>query len=428
MDYTLTRLANGLDVVSVVMPGAYSVAITLFVRVGSRDERPEEAGSAHLIEHMLFKGTPARPHAELISEAIEREGGILNAATDKEETVYWVRVRADRADFAANLLADMVLHSTFPLAEVGKEKKVIAEELAMSMDTPQDWVHTMIDEACWPGTSLSRDVAGSKESVAGLSRAPLLAFREQFYQPHEVTVAVAGPLTHEAAVHLVETEFGSWRPGPADGRNRNGGAAQVLYAVDVPKLRYLVRDTEQINLCLAVAGVSRNSPDRYALDLLTTLLGGAMSSRLFSEVRERRGLAYDIHSYTNKFAETGSLVTYAAIDPENIQPVLEQIILQLDRFRREPVPDTELDKAKEYSKGRLLLGLEDTQSVGAWCGGQQSVYGTIRSPEAVCAALSAVTNADIPRVASMCVRNEYLRLAAIGPRVKLEPVEALLQL
>jgi predicted Zn-dependent peptidase len=322
----------------------------------------------------------------------------------------------------------MLLNSTFSLGEVEKEKKVIAEELAMSLDTPQDWVHTLIDEACWPGTALGRDVAGSKESVAGLDRAALLDFRDRYYRPNHVTVAVAGPLPHDAAVRLVEVELGAWESAPALNPGRRADAVPLLYAVDAPKLQYLVRDTEQINLCLAVAGVSRTSPDRYALDLLTTLLGGAMSSRLFSEVRERRGLAYDIHSYSNRFVDTGSLVTYAAIDPGSLQPVLEQILLQLDRFRWDPVADAELEKAKDYSKGRLLLGLEDTQSVGAWCGGQQSAYGTIRSPEMVCAAIDAVTSADILRVAGLCIRNDYLRLAAIGPRLKLEPVEALLRL
>jgi predicted Zn-dependent peptidase len=153
-----------------------------------------------------------------------------------------------------------------------------------------------------------------------------------------------------------------------------------------------------------------------------------MSSRLFSEVRERRGLAYDIHSYSNKFADSGSLVTYAAVDPANVRQVVEEILRQLDRFRREPVPESELEKAKDYAKGRLLLGLEDTQSVSAWCGGQQVVYGAIRSPERVCADIDAVTTDDLMRIADACIRGAYLRLAAIGPRLKLEPVEAILRL
>lgn len=415
MDYRVSRLKSGLQVVTAPMPGMYSVTISGFVGVGSRHERPADAGSAHLIEHMLFKGTTRRPTAEAISETIERVGGVMNASTDKEQTVYWLKVGRTRADVAADLLGDMLLHSLFEPAEVDKERRVVIEELSMSMDSPQDWVHTLIDELSWPGTALGRDVAGTRESVAALNREGLLAFMRGAYVPSNVVVCVAGAIDHDEAFDLVARTFGEWDEAPGQDGKDLAEAEPTMYPALPPVVHYEERDTEQVNLCLAVNGVSRNSPDRYAFDLLTAILGGAMSSRLFLEVRERRGLAYDVHSYSNKLAETGSMVTYLAVDPENGPPVIEEVARQLDLLRREPVPASELEKVKDSYKGRMLLGLEDTQSVAGWCGVQQQLYGTIRQPEAICAAIDEVHREDIQRLAVQCFQDEYLRLAALGP-------------
>ncbi|HWE63881.1 MAG TPA: pitrilysin family protein, partial [Chloroflexota bacterium] len=415
MDYRVTRLENGLQLVTAPMPGMYSVTVSVFVGVGSRYELMADAGSAHLIEHMLFKGTQRRPSAEAISETIERVGGMMNAATDKEQTVYWVKVARDRLDVATDLLADMLLHSMFERSEVEKERRVVIEELTMSIDSPQDWVHSLIDEICWPDSPLGRDVAGTRESVARLTRDGLLRFKEGSYLPENVVVSIAGGIDHDQARAVVAETFGTWRL-PARGQGAALPVAEPsLYQATNPTLRYEERSTEQVNMCLAVAGVSRVSADRYAFDLLTAILGGAMSSRLFLELRERRGLAYDVHSYSNKLAETGSMVTYLAVEPDNGLQVVEEVARQLDRLRREPVSQDELDKVKDAYKGRLLLGLEDTQSVAGWCGVQQQLYGVIRQPEAVCAEIDRVRPEDVQRLAVECFRDQYLRLAALGP-------------
>jgi predicted Zn-dependent peptidase len=415
MDFSVTRLENGLQVVTAPMPGMYSVTVSVFVGVGSRYERDQDAGSAHLIEHMLFKGTKRRPSAEEISETIERVGGVMNAATDKEQTVYWVKVARDRTDVAADLLSDMLLHSTFDGNEVAKERRVVIEELSMSIDSPQDWVHSLIDELCWPGSALGRDVAGTKESVLGLTRPGLLRFMDAYYVPANAVVSIAGGIGHETALALVRDTFGVWTA-RREGRDQALLPAEAgAYRASAPVLRYEERATEQVNMCLAVAAVSRSSADRYAYDLLTSVLGGAMSSRLFLELRERRGLAYDVHSYSNKLDETGSMVTYLAVEPENGCQVVEEVTHQLDRLRREPVAPSELSKVKDAYKGRLFLGLEDTQSVAGWCGVQQQFYGTIRQPEAVCADIDRVQADDLQRLAQEYFRDDYLRLAAMGP-------------
>ena len=423
MDYTLARLDNGLQVVAAPMPWMYSVTASVIVGVGSRHERPPEAGSAHLIEHMLFKGTQRRPSAEAISETIERVGGMLNASTDKELTVYWTKVSSTQAELAGDLLADMLLHSTMDASEVEKERRVVLEELSMSMDTPQDWVHTLIDQACWPNTALGRDVAGTRESVAGLERAGLLGFMAATYLPGRTVVSIAGAIDAQEAIVLADRMFGGWRDGQELSGHSQLRDAPVAYPHAQPEIRYEQRDTEQVNLCVATRGVSRISDDRYAFELLAAILGGGMSSRLFLEVRERRALAYDIHTYTNKLADTGSLVTYAAVEPGHCREVVAEIVSQLHRLCTDPVPDSELGKVKDYYKGRLLLGLEDTQSVAGWCGVQQQLQGSIQQPEEVCSAVDRVSAGDLQRLAADCFQSDFLRLVALGPLSGAEGLE-----
>ena len=422
LDYRIGTLESGVRVVVAPMPGMYSVAISVLVGAGSRHERPEQAGVAHLIEHLLFKGTERRPSAELISETIERAGGMLNAATDKEQTVYYAKVGREHASTAIDLLADMLLHSLFDEAELARERQVVIEELAMSMDTPQEWVHTLIDAACWPGTALARDVAGTRESVAALDPGKVRGFFAAAYQPGNCVIGVAGALGYEEAFALVEQAFGSWSADPGAGAL---DTARYSYPSRPPSMRYGARAIEQVNLCLAVSGPGWLSEERHALDLLTSILGGASSSRLFLELRERRGLAYDVHSYSNRLAETGSIVTYLAVDPERAREAADEVMAQLEALRTEPVSARELERAKEYYKGRLLLGLEDTQSVAGWCGGQLLAYGAIQQPEAVSAIIDGVDADQLSTLAGRYFRAEHLRAVALGPKAGKAPLDGL---
>ena len=346
---------------------------------------------------------------KLISTAIESVGGALNASTDKEVTVYWAKVAGADVPLALDLLSDMLLHSRLDPSEVRKEKRVVAEELGMAMDAPQDWIHTLIEETIWPGEALGRDVAGTRESVARLTRAGLRRFLHRHYTPRATVVSIAGRVDPEAMGTLVEQAFGAWQGGDAPAHPPG------TYRADRPRVRLESRETEQCNLCLATKGLSHSDPRRYALDLLNTILGGGMSSRLFVEVRERLGLVYDIHSYADRLDDTGMLVIYAGMDPAACLHVIRMILAALRRLRDEPVEGAELARAKNQFRGRLLLGLEDTSSVANWYGAQELVLHRICTPEEVLADMYAVTADDIQRLAAELFREEYLRLALIGP-------------
>ncbi len=409
IDYTLTRLANGLRVIVAPMPDRYSVTIAAYIGTGSRYESEAQAGSSHLLEHMLFKGTERRPTAEEISAAIESVGGSMNASTDKEATVYWARVASEDMPLAMDLLSDMLLHSRIEAAEVRKEKRVVSEELGMAMDSPQDWVHTMIEQAIWPGQALGRDVAGTRESVARLTRPGLLRYLGSHYTPQATVISVAGRVDPDAVLALVERSFGSWQGGPPPTHEPG------TYRPERPTVTLQQRATEQTNLCIALRGLSHHDPRRHTIDLLNSILGGGMSSRLFVEVRERLGLVYDIHSYTDRLDDTGMLVVYAGMDPDAAPRVVREILGALRRLRDEPVDAEELRKVKGQYRGRLLLGLEDTSSVANWCGAQELMLNRIYSPDEVLDEVMAVSARDIQDLANDVFRDEYLRLAVIGP-------------
>ena len=409
IEYTLTRLANGLRVIVAPMPDRYSVTIAAYIGTGSRYESEAQAGSSHLLEHMLFKGTERRPTAEEISAAIESVGGSMNASTDKEATVYWARVASEDTPLAVDLLGDMLLHSRVEAVEVRKEKRVVSEELGMAMDSPQDWVHTMIEQAIWPGQALGRDVAGTRESVARLTRAGLLRYLKSHYTPQATVISVAGRIDPGSVAALVERTFGAWQGGPPPEHEPGS------YRPEPPAVTVQQRATEQANLCVAVRGLSHHDPRRHAIDLLNSILGGGMSSRLFVEVRERLGLVYDIHSYTDRLDDTGMLVVYAGMDPEAAPEVVREILGALRRLRDEPVDAEELRKVKGQYRGRLLLGLEDTSSVANWCGAQELMLNRIYSPDEVLDDVLAVTAGDIQELADELFRDDYLRLAVIGP-------------
>jgi len=409
MNYSVATLPNGLRVITTPMPTMYSVSALVFLGVGSRFEDDAVAGSSHLLEHMLFKGTARRPTAQILSETIESTGGSLDASTGKEETILSARVAGADADLALDLLADMLLNSLFAAPEVDKEKGVIVEELSMIADSPAEWVHTLLDGIIWPGHPLGRDIGGTRESVLGLTRADLVRFRDSHYAPATTVISVAGNLNVQATLATVERLFSSWAP---------RAAPQALAAPPIaaaPRIHVEERDTEQLNLCVSTGGVDHHDPDRFAFDLLGSILGGGVSSRLFLELRERRGLVYDIHTSGQRLSDTGALVTYAGVDPRNVQVLVKEVVGQLDRLRREPVGHDELARFKSSYKGHILLGLEDTYSVASWCGGQQLLRRSIQSPEEVIAAVEEVQVADLQRVARDLFTDQSLRLAAIGP-------------
>jgi predicted Zn-dependent peptidase len=417
--YRRTRLENGLRVVTTTMPHARSVSTALFLGVGSRYESSPAQGTSHFVEHMLFKGTHRRPTAKDVAVAIEELGGILNAETGKEVTVYWNKVSQRHWSLAVDLLADVVRNSLFDPAEVEKERSVILEELSMLIDSPVDWVHLLIDEVLWGDHPLGRDVAGTRESVSAISRDELAAFASRHYSPDNAVLAVAGAVDHEAIAEAACQLFGDWRVQPPASWEPFQG---VLPA---PRVLLKHKETEQAHFCLGGPGMSYFDPDRFALDLLNVILGEGMSSRLFLEVRERHGLAYDVHSYVNRFRDTGSLVVYAGVDPPRIQDAIRAVLDEVGKLRR-GIPDDEIVRAKEFWKGRMELRLEDTRSLASWLGSQELLLDRIYTPEEVVAQIDSVTHDDLLRVAAGAFEPGRLSLALIGPLQSDAPFQALL--
>jgi len=394
-------------VITGAMPHTRSVCINIFIGAGSRYESEEEAGTSHFIEHLCFKGTQRRATAKEIAEAIEGVGGMLNGGTDKEFTVYWCKVARPHFPIALDLTVDMLRNSRFDAKDMERERSVIIEELNESMDSPQHRVNMLIDEVVWPAQPLGRDIAGSKETVSALSREMVLGYLSRQYGPSNTVVSVAGNIGHEEVLSRVGEVLGDWAvatprsPYPADDRQ------------DEPRLRIEHKDTEQIHLCLAVRGLPIDHPDRFNLDLLNVILGEGMSSRLYLEIRERRGLAYDIHSYVDHFLDSGAITIYAGVDLKNVADTIAVILETLSRLKDE-IPALELVKAKELAKGRLLLRMEDSRSVAGWTGGQELLTDQIRTVDEVTSIIDAITAEDMKRVAAQLLLTQKLSLAIVG--------------
>jgi len=416
-----TVLPNGLRVLATEMSQARSITIALFVGVGSRLESSEQSGVSHFTEHMLFKGTERRPTSREVSETIEAVGGVLNAETSKELTVYWVKVAQAHWQLAIDLLADLVLHSRFSPDEVERERKVILEELSMIQDEPGDWVHVLIDELLWDGSPLAWDVAGRPETVRGITREDLLRHVSQHYRPDNAAVSVAGPVPETELVAEIERQFGGWNGTALGARTPTSGSPAQA------RLRIEEKRGTQEHICIAVPGIALADPDRYPLDLFSIVLGEGMSSRLFLELRDRRGLAYDVHSYVNYYRDAGSVVVYVGVEPEQAETAVAAIVEQIAKLKAD-LSASELSKAKEYWKGRLELSMEDTHSVATWAGAQQMLLGHVYTVEEVMDCVDRVTIEDVRRVAGRLFTPESLRLAAVGPLRKGERLSRWLRL
>ena len=419
--YQKTTLDNGLRVITSTMSHTRSVSICFFIGVGSRYESEEQSGISHFIEHLCFRGTAKRATAKEISEAIEGVGGILNAGTDKELTLYWCKVAQPHFTLALDVLADMLLHSRFDPADIERERQVIIEEINMSQDSPSQQGNLLIDGLLWPGHPLGRDIAGSKESVAAITRGMMLDYLESQYLPDNTVVAIAGNISHQEAVTAVSQALANWA-------SRQPHPGYLAYQEQPnPRLQVERRDTKQAHLCLALPGLSLLHPKRFTLDLLNVILGEGMSSRLFTEIRDRLGLAYSIHSHVDYCLDSGSVTVNAGVDPKNLPVATKAILEQLSRLK-ETIPEAELFKAKELSKGRLLLRMEDSRSVAGWMGGQEALTGHILTVDQVIALVDAITADELRQLARELLVGERLRLAVVGPVTEDEPLEELLKL
>ncbi|HUV73202.1 MAG TPA: pitrilysin family protein [Anaerolineae bacterium] len=407
--YQKSVLDQGLRVLTSTMPHTRSVSVGFFIAVGSRYETKVENGVTHFIEHMLFKGTAKRPKARDIAVAIEGIGGMFNASTGRELTTYWTKVGQDHFSIALDVLADMLLNSKLEEEELQKERGVIIEEINMTLDHPSDWVHLLATELIWPDHPLGRDQAGTKESVSGITRPMVQAYISRHYQPANTVLAIAGNVDHDRVVEEATAQLSAWQ------RKPDNSCTPMNLAQEEARVRLERGNTQQAHLALVLPGVCRFDDDKYNLSLLNTILGQGMSSRLFLEIREKRGLAYSVYSYISPLLDTGLMGVYAGVDAEQIEQALQAILEELDKMRQAPVSDDELEKAKEFIKGRLQLQMEDSFSVASWIGRQESLEDRVLSVDEVLQKVDAVTTADIQRVAQRLIRQEKLNLAVIGP-------------
>jgi predicted Zn-dependent peptidase len=403
-----TVLENGLRIVTSSLPQTHSASISFFVGAGSRYETADEAGVSHFLEHMLFKGTKRRPTPREVSEEIEGVGGLMNAATDKELTVYWAKVGHQHFERALDLLADDLRNSLFQPDEIEKERQVIFEELAMTEDNPGELVGLLIDEVVWPDQALGRDVGGSPATVGRLDRAQMLEYLARQYVPENTVIAVAGNVQHEQVVEAARQRLSDWPRAPF------GTWQPAVDGQDAPRVRTRYKKSEQAHLCLAVPAYSADHPDRYALDVLNTVLGEGMSCRLFLEIRENRALAYDVSSYVNRFLDTGSAVVSASVDPKKCAETIKVVLEMLNELGK-GVPESELSKAREYIKGRIQLRLEDTGAVASWIGRQELLKRQILTVDEVLSVIDRVTTEDLQRVAEDVFKLELVNLAVVGP-------------
>jgi predicted Zn-dependent peptidase len=403
------------------MPHTRSVSICIYLGAGSRYESEAQAGVSHFIEHLCFRGTEKRLSAKDISGAIEGVGGVLNGGTDKELTVYWCKVAQPHFQLALDVLADMVLHSRFEKKDIEKERKIIVEEISMSKDAPNQLVGMILDELLWPDHPLGRDVAGTNKSVEEMSRELMLGYMASEYSPANTVIAIAGNVQHDEAVNEVNKVLGGWE-------NKKPRLNFVPYIeTRNPRLKVEKRDTEQTHLCLALPGVSLSDPRRFTIDLLNVILGEGMSSRLFIEIRDKLGLAYNIHSYLDHFQDSGALTVYAGVHPKSLEIGISAILEQL-ALLKETISPEEVTKAKELSKGRLLLRMEDSRSVAGWVGGQEILSNKIMDVEEVVAIIEKVTAEEMCAVAKELLVGDKLRLSVVGPVKSADHLENLLKI
>ncbi len=393
------------------MPERLSVSLVLLFGGGSRQEDERLAGVSHFIEHLFFKGTPTRPTSKEVAAAIESIGGFINASTDKELTAYWARVPKEHLDVGLDVLFDIVTNSKLTPDDIERERAVILEELRMYQDEPRDYVQNLFEELMWPGHPLGRDIAGTEQSVSRLTRDEIVEWTNSRYRLPHLVAGAAGSLDETRVLDAVSSRLAL--PADLDGTPVDATPAPLT----TPNVMLRRRRTEQAHVCLGVRAQSYLDPDRYALDLLNTLLGEGMTSRLFLNIRERLGLAYDVHSFTQKHRDTGYLGIYLGADPQRAPKAIDAAIAEMRGLAEHEVDAEELSRAKEFTKGRLRLELETTNGVAFWLTYQELVMGEVRTVEREVEAVDAVTAGDVRRVAMEILRNP-LQLAVIGPFAK----------
>ena len=421
--YEKTVLPNGVRVVTGPMTGVRSTSLILYYGVGSRYEQGRIAGVSHFLEHMLFKGTERRPDPMMISQAVEGVGGVLNAATGRESTSYWCKIPSTHFAMAFDVLADIVRNSVVDDGELNKERSVIFEEIRSVQDSPEELVHDVIDEVIWGEQGVGRSIAGTEETVGNITRDGMIDYWRRNYGPDRLVVAAGGDVRHEEVVSLTEQHFGDLNRAETPDDFAPGTTDQAE-----ARIRLVERGTEQAHLCLGMPALPYTTERRYAQSTIEAILSSGMSSRLFQEIREKRGLVYSVYGYFRPYADVGQGIVYAGTDLERVEETVGAVVEELRKLRDVPVPAEELQRTKDLRKGRLLMGLEDSRSVASWIGSQELTYGEIKTPEEVMEKIEAVTATDVQELSQELFHGDKLSLALVGPYSDPKPFADLLQL
>ena len=407
--WEISELANGLRVVTTPLPTAQSVSANLFVGTGSRAEERRLQGLAHFLEHMVFKGSERRRSAMAIAEAIEGAGGGLNAYTTKEITCFWNHLPFEKLELAVDVLADMLLHPLLETEEIDRERSVVQQEIRRNRDQPGIWVSELLNQAMFGDQPMGWSTAGDEEAVAAMQRQDFLDYLDAWYVPANLVLSVAGNVSHAQVLDLARRYFDE-RPAKAF-----PSFAPVDSHLPAQRFTAEARTIAQTNLSIGFIAFPRKDPDRYPLMVFNNLLGRGMSSRLFKEIRERRGLAYSVGSSVSRFVDTGVLVISAGVSPENLREAATVIRQEVQKLVEEAVSEEEMTKVRDYSIGNLRLGLETSMALGQRAGELLLTMGEIEPIESVVEKLRAVTPDDILRVARRIIQDAKPTLAVVGP-------------
>jgi predicted Zn-dependent peptidase len=407
-EYVLSELDTGERLITEKVGSVRSVAIGFWIGAGSRDEPESKAGVTHFIEHLLFKGTRSFS-AQEIAEIFDEMGGELNAATSREHTVVYARVPDRHLERALDVMADMVFSPTF--TDVDAEREVVLEEIAMVEDTPQDLVHDLLAEAIFAGDALGRPVIGSADVISTVTKRSLTAYHRSMYTAGNIVLAAAGNLEHDHLLTLLERSAHQ-RVEPPAARTR---VRRPLVTEPRPGLRFQRKDTEQYHVCVGTLGISRSDRRRFAASLLDAILGGSASSRLFQEIREKRGMAYSVYSFASQYTDTGQIGIYVGTREENLEPCLEIAAAEIADMAAGNVREEELQRAKENLKGRIVLSMESTANRMSRLGRSLITDTELLSLDRIIAEIDAVEGGGIAELAAMLLSPERLSAAGIGP-------------
>jgi predicted Zn-dependent peptidase len=406
MGYQKTILDNGIRVITEEIPYLKSVSIGVWVTTGSRDEHPEENGVSHFIEHLLFKGTERRTAFDIAKE-IDSVGGTLNAFTGREYTCFYSKVIDKNLPLAIDLLSDIFLHSIMDVKDVEKERMVILQEIKMVEDTPDDYIHDFFNRVCWGDHPLGFPIFGTSDLVQSFHRDQILQFLKENYQPNRIVICAAGNVKHQEVVDRIGETFGQL---PRSEKERKRLKPDSISTTNIRK-----RELEQVHFCLGTKGLQYNHSLRFASYVLNTILGGGMSSRLFQEIRENRGLAYSVYSYLPSYIDTGLVVVYAGTNESSFREVIELVLNEFSRLKKEPFRNGELETSKEQLKGNLLLSLESSDNLMTRLAKNEIYFGSHLPVEKTLKGIDAVEEDAVRHLAKELFDERFFCLTILGP-------------